>query len=358
MQILKGGHFASSLGGQLGAGLGTGLEELVNQKMRQISQERGLAALGLPDVAAREVSMMDPQMQGQVLKNYLAAAESQGFTEALGGLEGEPQPAPGALRKQPLTMEAPLQPGQKPTSFQEILRRPRLTPEQRFKVTQLQQQKEMASRKETKAEQHEADKETLPIYKEVLRRFKDSRENDQRLGRMEELVGKGKLGSPTFNNLLETISKGVWGFGINLKNLMSADAQEFDKLSTEFLKGAKELFGARVTDNEIRMFMKMVPSLAQSDAGKMRVISNMKLGNSANKIKREAMQQIIKENTGKRPRDLEDMIEERAGSRLDRLAEEFKKNIRPMEGTPDEEGIIGRGQRFLGADTLGLRRPF
>jgi len=347
MQILKGDNFASSLGGQLGSGLGTGLQELVNQKIQQMQQTKGLSALGIPQEAAEQISSLNPRMQELVLKNYLSAAENQGVSQALGGLGGEAT-----------TMDQDAdQQFQSTQDLGEMLRRPRLSSEQKIKIAKMKQQREMAERKESVAEQHYINKETLPIYKEINQKYKDSRENDRRLGRMEKLVEKGNLGSPAFNNLLESVSKGAFGVGINLKHLQSADAQEFDKLSTEFLKGAKELFGTRVTDNEIRMFMKMVPTLAQSDAAKMRVISNMRVGNQANKIRRDAMSEIIKENGGKRPLDLEEMLEERTEAKLDRLAEEFKKNIRPREEAEESKSFYDRAKTFITGDK-GLAMPF
>lgn len=372
------------LGEKMTSGLSTGLQQLMNMKLQDMQRQKrmaGLQALGMPQEAAD----VDPRVLQQYQKGQLYKNQLEQMNNILSGISDsniQPNMQQDALSQmQPQADILNLQQGSQPNIVTDqqlisaevnkkdlpdnISRKDRIKaeinklekaslvapPEMRQQLADMasSRRKELSElKKVSKEEEREARKETLPVYKEVVRKYKDARENDQRLGRMKELVKKGKLGSPTFNNALETLSHGVFGIGINLKNLMSADAQEFDKLSTEFLKGAKELFGARVTDNEIKMFMKMVPTLGQSDAGKMRVIANMNIGNKANKIRYNAMRDIIKENKGKRPFDLEDLIEERAGKQLDALAEEFKSNIRPLENSDESLNLIGRGQKALG----------
>jgi len=191
-------------------------------------------------------------------------------------------------------------------------------------------------RKERIAEQREIDKETLPYYEETLKSYKGAKETEQRIGRMEELVRKGKLDSPIFSSVMDTVSKGLFGFGLNLDALRSPDSQEFKKLSVEFLKNAKNLFGPRVTQSEIQMFMQMVPTLQQSDKGKLRVINNMQAYNEAEKLKKTTMDQIIKENNGRRPRNLEMLVNDRTEKQLDVLSQQFKKGYN-IEAEPERE---------------------
>lgn len=350
MQVIDDPGFAS----QLGTGIAGGLQNLLNMKMQDMARKKqssAMESLGLPPGMAE----IDPKVLQQFLKNQQTQKQMDAVSKTFSD-DQEIQPVDQQQNSKP-GAEGAVQPGAQPVQAQPskasrlnrarklenaALVAPADVRKDYMQMAKAIRQEISEEKKEAKIEQRETDKETLPIYKETIRKYKDSRENDQRIGRMERLVEKGDLGDPTFNSFLETLSQGVFGFGINMKSLMSADAQEFDKLSTEFLKGAKELFGARVTDNEIKMFMKMVPTLTQSDAGKMRVISNMRTANQANKIRRDAMRDIIKENKGKRPEGLEDLIENRIDKRLDRLALEFKRKIRPRELSTESVGFEGK----------------
>lgn len=361
IQILPGQDRSAAFGEKLGTGLGQGLQTLLQSKLntmlkqkQAMEQAKGLEALGIPQQEAQQIGMLPQQLQGLVLKNFLSGAENVGLEQALSGLSGESKPQEGLLQQsQPLpevTQE------RQPTSFQEILKNPRLKPEHRLRIEQMAQQERLAEKKLTAsekkqqlAEQKDIDKETLPYYKEVLKATKDSKENQRRLGRMEELVRNGKLDSPVSSSLLDSTSKGIFGFGINLDSLRSPDSQEFKKLSTEFLKNAKSLFGNRVTDNEIRLFMQMVPTLNQSDKGKLRVINNMKAYADAEMLTREAMDKIIEQNNGRRPRNLDLLVEKAVAPELDKLAEVFKKGFNiEAEPTEDKSSFVGRAQKWLG----------
>ncbi len=167
------------------------------------------------------------------------------------------------------------------------------------------------------------DKETLPVYEKVNKEAKSSKDNNTRLNRIEELNEKGNLGIPILNSVLKTISKGVFGASLDVTGLMTADAQELDKLSSDFIKSAKDLFGARLTDADLSAFMKTIPNLSQTKEGRSRVIKNLKVFNTAASLRKHAMDEIIKERGGTRPRDLESLIEQRVGPQLDALSETF-----------------------------------
>ena len=382
IQILPGQDRASKLGEQVGSGLGQGLQLLMQQKLQtmlkakeQAKTSKGLESLGIPTQAASQISELPKELQSLVVKNFLAGSEAQGLEQALSSIPDEPQAPLGGLealgasgpqgQEEMVGAQAMVPGGEeevvaeqlKPMNrFQEILKSPRLKPEHRLRIEQMAQQERFAEKKLTAAErkekaleQRETDKETLPYYKEVLKATKDSKDNQRRLGRMEELTRKGKLDSPVVSSLLDATSKGIFGFGVNLDSLRSPDSQEFKKLSTEFLKNAKSLFGNRITDNEVRLFMQMVPTLTQSDQGKMRVINNMKAYSDAEILTKNAMDKIIEQNNGRRPRNLETLVEKSVGTELDKLSQEFKKGYN-IEAAPvkDKSSFIRRGQKWLG----------
>lgn len=105
------------------------------------------------------------------------------------------------------------------------------------------------------------------------------------------------------------------------------DVEEFEKLSASFIKGAKAVFGSRVTDADLRAFMAMVPTLNNTENGKKAIIRNIQVAAKANEARYRAMEQIIRENGGKRPANLALLVEQRSEPELDRLAEEFKQGF-------------------------------
>jgi len=220
-------------------------------------------------------------------------------------------------------------------SFKELLATPRPTAADRKRAEDLAMKKETMSL----ARQKEINKDTKSYFDETMKSGKAARENDMRLKRMSALLKKGKLTSPAFYNILNTIDKGLFGFGVNLKFLMNPDSQEFEKLSTDFTKNAKDIFGSRVTQSEIQLFLKTIPTLSQTDAGKRRVIRNWKMLNEAGKLKKKAMLEIIEMNGGQRPAGLQVLVEKKVGPKLDQLARQFAG--KKKEKKAKDEGVLG-----------------
>jgi hypothetical protein len=181
-------------------------------------------------------------------------------------------------------------------------------------------------RKLSAAEQRQVDKETLPVFKDINDKAKAAKDSDLRLNRMERLLDKGRVQDNVFIRTLSDL-KGNKYFGDIAAAIGTAisnrDTQEFDKLSTDFIKDAKQFFGSRITDNEVKLFLKTVPALSQTNEGKRRVIRNLRIFNEAAELKQDAMNTIIRENNGKRPVNLEELIDNKIGSQLDALSKEF-----------------------------------
>lgn len=108
------------------------------------------------------------------------------------------------------------------------------------------------------------------------------------------------------------------------QRLTSPNTEEFEKLSASFINQAKAIFGARITDRDLQEFLKTVPNLEQTDNGKKAIIKNIRIFNKANEAKYNAYKDILRENSGKIPFDLEIQVEERARPELDKLSKQFK----------------------------------
>lgn len=385
------------LGQGLGQGISSGLDQIAQIKTNRLLQRhqqketaQGLQAIGFSPQEAHQVAMLPKDLQGFVVKNYLAAAENAGLMHALAGLSGEQKPSSPAQQvnqgpqedqlsqmlrqatepqqqqqkaslppyKRPLTMQevaqqllggatqqvpedqkvseekapprSPPLPGNKPeekrNQLSELLKNPRLTPEHRLKVEALKQQRELAEKNLSAKAQEEVNKETKPVYDQIQKEARVAKENDMRLDRMEQLINNGNLSSPTWSALIKAIGHGIFGFGIDLSAALTADSQEFDKLATDFLKGAKDTFGGRVTNDEVKAFLKTFPSLTQSKEGKKRVIRDLRIFNKGKKARKEASDAILKENGGERPGDYEQLVDDRTNDILDELAQQFKNS--------------------------------
>ncbi len=115
-----------------------------------------------------------------------------------------------------------------------------------------------------------------------------------------------------------------------IKEETTKETQEFEKLSAEFIKGAKGIFGSRITDQDLQAFMRMVPTLSNTNEGKLAVLRNIELVNEATLIKGKIRDKIVKANGGRRPYNLETMVEDISGPKIDQMAAEWKKATEEM----------------------------
>lgn len=175
------------------------------------------------------------------------------------------------------------------------------------------------------------DKESHDEYETITREARGAKKDDMRLDRMETLIKKGNLPSGAWSSFVKTVGKGVFGLGIDLSFLNHADAVEFDKLSKDFLNNIKDVFGGRILETEIENYLKTIPDLSQNDEGKERVIRNMRLMNEGKKIRKEAADKLIKFNGGRRPANLDMLVDEATSARMDKIAEEFKGTMAPED---------------------------
>lgn len=345
-------NLSELLGTGLGTALGTGLQSLAAQNLQNMlagkkrsSVTAGLESLGFAPDQAAALSGLDPASLREVIKYQQQAPREQAFAEALSGLlgSGTQQEGPvsvlGEAGKQvsPVTKALPRLSEQQALKLAELqLKKEEMTKKEAQELKKLEREKE----KEKKAEQHIINKETQQLYDELNKEYKSALNNDKRLDRIEKLTKEGNLGIPIFNSLLKAVSKGIMGVGLDLTSLMTTDAQELEKLSTDFVREAKGIFGPRLTDADLSAFMRIIPTLAQSNKGRMRVVHNMRLFNAATKVKKKAMDEIIKENGGVRPFNLDQLIEERSKEELDDLSALFEKN-RPQDKPTSLAGAVG-----------------
>jgi hypothetical protein len=249
------------------------------------------------------------------------------FQQAQPGLTFQPQAAP-------TVPEAQLPPGARAQQRQERLlqqlNNPNLTANQRLR---LEDQVQKANEKLQK-QQEAIDKKTAPVVNQINQDAEAAEQSEFRLSRMEELIAGGNLNGPVSSFILTVLSDGIpiprtrTRIGLPVKQLLSPESQEFQKLSTDFLKNAKQIFGARVTEGEIKLFLKTVPTLMMSDEGKVRVINNMSRFNQVALEKKRISDSIIDEHGGFTPRNFERLVEKQLEPRRNEILDQLKADIR------------------------------
>jgi hypothetical protein len=177
---------------------------------------------------------------------------------------------------------------------------------------------EIEEAKLEKSNQKEINTDLRPYVNKLYDERDASKDGNNRLGRQKELVLKGNLKS----NKLEKIP--LLGKVIDVTQWDNPDSAEFRKISADYVKDAKSIFGARLTDADLDAFLKTVPTLNQSDAGKLRLINNLELLNEGKILKADLAQKIINDNKGKIPWDLRSRVDALAKPQLDEISYRFK----------------------------------
>lgn len=226
---------------------------------------------------------------------------------------------------------------------------------ERKKAARERTREQLANQPKLTAKQKEAESKYVDKLSAL---YEGAQDGDKRLNRMEKLIDKGNLPNATFYTLFKNLEEHVnpahaaaAGAGIGayaggpvgaaiggsiggliqpvatllrgVQKQVAPDTEEFEKLSNDFVKNAKSIFGSRLTDADLKAFLSTVPTLSQTDQGKMQIIKNMKSFNEASKIRYEAMRDIIRENDNKIPANLELLVNDRAKDELDELAQKF-----------------------------------
>lgn len=160
--------------------------------------------------------------------------------------------------------------------------------------------------------------ETKDFRKHVTQQSRSATELEPVLGQMERLIKQGKLTNPVIAKLADK-------FG--LVGLLDPTSQQFQALAVGFLRDAKNIFGSRVTNLDLQTYIDKIPRLAQTDEGKKALIDNFRTLGEAAKIRDKTKNEIIKQNKGIPPMDLEEQVTERSAPKIDKLSEKFNRSF-------------------------------
>ena len=115
--------------------------------------------------------------------------------------------------------------------------------------------------------------------------------------------------------------------------LNSMETQAAEKLTSDFHRNIKDRYGAKITDNQMRMFARSIPNLLQSKEGRRQVIKNLLTLNGMEETYFKAQRSIIKENNGVPPLDLHALALERSDNDVAKLSDQFGRNLELSKGS-------------------------
>jgi hypothetical protein len=314
-----------SLGGQLGASFGTGLEALARQKLEQI-QQRNLSNQLQQLIPGQQqqtsaIAALPENLQQTALKELLSTPGKQAYAQALGLGGGSAQEGFG----NPIELGG-------------------LNERQASEIAKLQQKE----RHHTAKERAEAFKATKAERKEFVDKARAAKQNLQDLNRLEELEKEG-LPSAGYNQFLKNA-------GLDIPALQGESGEEFNKISANFIKNARTYFGSRISNFELESFLKTIPTLSNSPIGRQRVISNLKniarLEVEAGKLARD----IIKKNKNTPPLDLMEKVEKKLDKKASKFAKKFKADLaKPVP--PAQNKLLTAASSLLGNVAGVLTNP-
>jgi len=301
------GRSPSTSGGDFFRGIGSGLMGLVENKTKEIQRQKEM------DLYQR--SGFTPQ--ASELLTHIREVDPSHFNNILQSL------GQGAYQQAPQQQQEFAPQEYAPSERVEISEGPKGISE---KVS-IEKGAPLFEDKEAKKRAHEEqkiiNKEVYPYIKEVQNKAKSAKENDLRLNRMEKLIDSRKLNAPLFAAGLKALKLG--GYGVDLGSLLSAESQEFEKLSNDFIKTAKDIFGNRLTDQDLKAFLSTVPTVTQSDNAKRAVIHNLRLMNKGSELREKATRQLLKKYNNRPPLDFEAQVEDFIKPELDKIAQKFEE---------------------------------
>lgn len=167
---------------------------------------------------------------------------------------------------------------------------------------------------------HQQEKLERPYYEKLLETKPQWESTLNDLDRVTNLINKGDIVNPTEDHMQRWLSGAL---KINLKDLRGADTEDFNKTVKSFVKNAKQWFGARITDRDLKVFMETLPELSMSHEGKMRIIASMRAAAMAQKIRYEGFEDLMRLNKGHLPPFAKFKVEQMVQSQLDELAKQF-----------------------------------
>lgn len=180
-------------------------------------------------------------------------------------------------------------------------------------------------------------------------------EREQRLNHYEQEAARFERLQELFSPELESKFPSSISVGLLTKDgelrptaaaALSPEAQEAVKLVADNLSGAKDTFGARVTNFDLQAYMKRLPTLLNSAEGRRRVLRDLRLMNKLNTMHDQGVLEIIEREGGPEKISLsqaERRYRKENAQAIDAIKKEFvSPEKHAFSGKPDAKVYSGR----------------
>lgn len=205
----------------------------------------------------------------------------------------------------------------------EKIRNGEFTEQQVLKIEENRQKRRANDFKERKYARDRADKIIDPIVKEA----DYARADNLRFQKLIDLDTDDKILPGPY---LKALAK----FGIDdVGALLNPETEEAIKIQNDFTRHVKDRFGGKVTNDQIKIFLRSLPNALQSKEGRKRVIHSLTVLNKIPELKLDEVNKIIEENGGEPPLDLNLQLSKRMRPIIDGLADEFVNGLKIEAGS-------------------------
>lgn len=317
------------------------LDSLLQNKMQKMEQHNALKSLlsgqkqrGNPGYSLSQSLNAGDFMQQGPLDMVMRALGKTNVNLPSFGQPADRPPVESIQQQQPTQLPMMQAQAQPQEQMQQSNQKPLVSPD--FMEAPADRKERLLREKEERAlkskRQIQVDKETFPFYKKIKEQAATTPEVDARLDEMDALLDTGRVQGPTLLAFLDTLKDLPWFLGkfgkVVEAGLLNEETQIFHKLSQDFLRDAKPYFGSNLSTREVELFLERVPSLMQSEGGRRGVIRTMRSLNDYAKAVDKALEDVIAENGGERPRHIESKVSARLKPAADVLRKSFKDSVK------------------------------
>lgn len=199
----------------------------------------------------------------------------------------------------------------------------------------------------------EARQQNQKMFEEVRSDRPRRREMEREIEALVNLVNSDQLPDSVYERALINPKTGeFYGFA-KLAGLQTPAAQRFEKIIARFQSGAKDYYGARVTNFDLESYMKQFPSLMNTKEGRMQIAKMLQISQQARNLYDKALEDVYRKyGTNKLdPVKVDELVESLISDDLAELERRFleidEQNMQMQEG-PQEE--VAESVSFVGPD--------
>ncbi len=156
--------------------------------------------------------------------------------------------------------------------------------------------------------------------KNIMKEYEGAELSNTRLNQQLALAESGNLPTPSLVKTMDVL-------GVPLSVWSNPASELYEKLTQENVRDVSKIFPGQIKNYEIESYMKTISQLINSDEGKKLIINNQLIANKQKIETGKAYQDIVNENNGRVPRDIQSQVMERTRESRLRNAELYRENI-------------------------------